>query len=37
MKNIPGKVFFENSFWTFIFVHLRFSKILYEKMFCEHN
>ncbi len=31
MKNIPRKSFFENSFWTFIFVHFRFSKILYGK------
>jgi len=31
MKKYARKSFFENSFWTFIFVHFRFSKILYEK------
>jgi len=32
MKKYARKSFFENSFWTFIFVHFRFSKILYGKM-----
>ena len=31
MEFLPWESFFENSFWTFIFVHFRFSKTLYEK------